>query len=165
MTLEEVPDIDLAVVSVPESAPVGGGHRFAGQWASMSGLHPMAVHNATERGAVLTGRGRRYQLVYRYESWVQFRSRAVRPRVDLVPLAERLTEAEALAGAATGSSARSGSAVWVADQVSGLTPTLSLAGGEEGGGESALEAAVVRALVESHLRASPPAWDPYAVTR
>jgi hypothetical protein len=31
--------------------------------------------------------------------------------------------------------------------------------------ESNLEAAVVVAEVESHLRTAPPAWDPYRITR
>ena len=96
VTITEVPEVDLAVVTVPERAPGGGGHRFGGQW--VEGLHPMAVHNATERGAVLTVRGRHYELAYRYESWVQFRTRAMRPRVDLTPLAEQLTEAEGAHG-------------------------------------------------------------------
>jgi hypothetical protein len=150
VTLEEVPDVDLVVVDVPPTAPDRGGHRFGGNW--LTGLHPMAVYNATDRGAVLTVRGRHYELVYRYESWVQFRSRAVRPRVDLAPLATSLTAAEAEAG---------GSAVWVAGRVSGLTPTLSLAGDAE----SSLPPAVVRTAVEQHLGAAPAAWDPYAVTR
>jgi len=47
------------------------------------GLHPMAPHNATERGALLTVQGRRYRFTYRYESWVQYRTRAIRARVDL----------------------------------------------------------------------------------
>ncbi len=66
----------------------------------------MAINGATERGAVLTLRGNHYELAYRYESWVQFRSRPVRPRVDLAPLAERLNAEEAEAG---------GTARWVAD--------------------------------------------------
>ena len=45
-----------------------------------------------------TVRGRHYQFAYRYESWVQFRSRPVRPRVDLAPLATALSEAESAAG-------------------------------------------------------------------
>jgi hypothetical protein len=112
----------------------------------------MALHNATSSGAVLTVRGRRYEFTYRYESWVQFRSRAVRPRVDLGGLSERLSECEADAG---------GSTVWVAQPVSGLTPTLAPAGGAE----SALPVRVVRRHVETHLRQAPPAWDPYTVTR
>lgn len=150
VTITEVPDVDLAVVTVPEQAPTGGGHRFAGQW--VAGLHPIAVHNATERGAVLTVRGHHYELGYRYESWVQFRTRPVRPRVDLAPLAERLTAAEG---------DRGGTAPWVAGGVSGLIPTLAPAGRRE----SSLEPAVVRTLVEAHLRTAPPAWDPYAITR
>jgi hypothetical protein len=148
--IEEVPDLDLAVVTVPPDAPSAGGHRFGGDW--VSGLHPMAVHAATDRGALLTVRGRHYELAYRYESWVQFRSRAVRPRVDLGPLAERLNEAETAAG---------GSALWTAQPVSGLTPVLA----QPPESESSLDAAVVRAEVERHLRSAPPAWDPYRITR
>ena len=150
VTISEVPGVDLAIVHVPEQAPRRGGHRFAGQW--VSGLHPMAVNSMTERGAVLTLRGNHYELAYRYESWVQFRSRPVRPRVDLAPLAERLNTEEAEAG---------GTAQWVATPASALTPTLSPAGG----GESGLAPAAVAAAVETHLGAAPPAWDPFRLTR
>jgi hypothetical protein len=149
-TISEVPDVDLAVVRVPDQAPRGGGHRFGGAW--VSGLHPMAINNATERGAVLTLRGNHYELAYRYESWVQFRSRVVRPRVDLAPLAERLNAAEVEAG---------GSAQWVATSVSALAPTLSPADDEE----SSLAPATVAAAVEDHLRSAAPAWDPFRITR
>jgi hypothetical protein len=148
--ITEVPDVDLAVVTVPEQAPRGGGHRFGGQW--VQGLHPMAVHNATDRGALLTIRGRHYEFGYRYESWVQFRTRAVRPRVDLVPLAETLTVAEATRGATV---------QWEAERISALTPRLAPTSGQE----SRLDPAVVRTLIETHLRTTPPAWDPYAITR
>jgi hypothetical protein len=150
VTISEVPDVDLAVVRVPEQAPRRGGHRFGGQW--VSGLHPMAINNATERGAVLTLRGNHYELAYRYESWVQFRTRVVRPRVDLAPLAERLNAAESEAG---------GTARWVAGPVSALAPTLSPKGGEE----SSLAPAAVAAAVEAHLRAAVPVWDPFRITR
>jgi hypothetical protein len=148
--ITEVPDVDLAVVTVPERAPRGGGHRFGGQW--VQGLHPMAVHNATDRGALLTIRGRHYEFAYRYESWVQFRTRAVRPRVDLLPLAEALTAAEAARGATV---------PWAAERISALTPRLAPAARQE----SSLDPAVVRAQIETHLRATPPAWDPYAINR
>src|SRR3984957_13932312 len=59
VTIEEVPALDLAVVSVPEAAPDAGGHRFGGMWRP--GLHPIAVHRATACGALLTVSGRRYQ--------------------------------------------------------------------------------------------------------
>jgi hypothetical protein len=146
VTIEEVPDVDLAVVTVPEDAPDGGGHRFAAQW--VTGLHPMAVHNATERGALLVHSGGRTTFTYRYESWVQYRSRAVRPRVDLSPLAEQLTSEEP------------GAETWVAELVSGLTPSLSVAGD----GESGLAPGRIGTLVEEHLRRAPAAWDPFPAT-
>jgi hypothetical protein len=148
VTIEEVPELDLAVVTVAPGAPSAGGHRFGGDWSS-AGLHPMALHGATERGALLTVRGRHYELAYRYESWVQFRSRRVRARVDLAGLADVLNEAE------------SEGFVWTAQAVSALTPVLS----HPADTESSLDPAVVRAAVESHLRTAPPAWDPYRITR
>jgi hypothetical protein len=150
IAIEEVPDLDLAVVTVPDGAELhlAGGHRFGGEW--VAGVHPVALHNATERGALLVFSGRRPELTYRYESWVQFRSRVVRPRVDLAPLAERLDDAEG--GARP---------LWHAGPVSSLTPRLSMTEGAE----SSLDPSRVRALVERHLRESPPAWDPYHITR
>lgn len=152
-----MPELDLAVVTVPERAPAGGGHRFGGAW--VHGLHPMAVYNATERGALVTRRGRCYEFGYRYESWVQYRSRAVRPRVDLAPLVESLNAEE------------TDGVTWTAEHVSALTPVLSMTAvdGEEGTAKSDLESSVSPdrfvALVEAHLRTAPPAWDPYRVTR
>jgi hypothetical protein len=150
VVIEEVPDLDLAVVTMPEpdELHLGGGHRFGGEW--VSGVHPVALHNATDRGALLVFDGGRPELRYRYESWVQFRTRAVRPRVDLAPLAERLNDEEG-----------EGRALWRATAVSSLTPTLTL----DEGSESTLGPDRVRALVEQHLRESPPAWDPYRITR
>ena len=142
--MEEAPNLDLAIVTVPEQAPKAGGHRFGGGW--VHGLHPMAVHNATERGALLTQRGRHFEFAYRYESWVQLRSRTVRPRVDLSPLAEQLNQEEA-------------NGVWSADDVSALTPLLSM-----DGTESSLAPERFVSLVEAHLRTAPAAWDPYRVT-
>jgi hypothetical protein len=144
VTIEEVPDIDLAVVTVPETAPAGGGHRFAARW--VDGLHPMALHNTTDCGALLTQRGAHSSFFYRYESWVQYRTRRVRPRVDLTELAARLSADEP------------GAVTWQADHPSDLTPTLAPAGGA-----SDLAPAHVRALIEEHLRRAAPAWDPYAM--
>jgi hypothetical protein len=148
--IEEVPELDLAVVTMPDTDQLhlGGGHRFGGDW--VAGAHPLALHNATDRGALLVFDGERPELRYRYESWVQFRSRAIRPRVDLVPLAERLNDEEP-----------AGEVSWRASAVSSLTPTLAL----RDGCESTLDQDRVRTLVEQHLRQSPPAWDPYRITR
>lgn len=142
-TVDEVADIDLAVVTVAEDAPRAGGHRFAGEWAF--GLHPMAICNATGRFAVLIIRGQSYELFYRYETWVQYRSRRPRRRVDLTALAERLNGEER------------GHGQWVAEPVSGLTPALRLQGSDQ----SDISPTRFRALAEGYLRSGRPAWDPY----
>lgn len=75
--LHEIPRVDLAVAQTDEP------------------LHPMVLYNQTERLRVLTARpGGHYCLRYRYETWVQFASREVMPRVDLTPLLPRLQELE-----------------------------------------------------------------------
>jgi hypothetical protein len=144
VTIEEVPEIDLAVVTVPDNEPSRGGHRFAGE--SFEGVHPMALHNATNRLRLLVVHGRRYQYVDRYETWVQYRSRRPLPRVDMRPLAEVLIERER------------GSATWTASRPGSLTPTLRV------DPESSLDPGVVRGMIVAHLRDSPPAWDPYSAS-
>lgn len=144
VTIEELRHVDLAVVTVPEGAPGRGGHRFA--HGIVPGLHPMAVHNATDRFRILQIRGRRYELAYRYETWVQYRSRRPLPRADLAPLADQLNEQE------------TGDASWSADGVDTLTPRLHLADGDE----SSLDPEQFTALVVAHLEAAPAAFDPYA---
>jgi hypothetical protein len=140
--LEEIPDVELAVVTVPDGAPDAGGHRFGGDWAS--GLHPMAVCSATERLVLATVRDGRYEVEHRYESWVQLRSRPLRQRRDLIPLAERLQEEETAA------------TTWSATDIGGLIPRLTTAGEPS----SVAPDRFVEVLVD-HLRTAPPGWDPF----
>jgi hypothetical protein len=75
--LREIPHVDLAVAQAPDL------------------LHPMVLYNSTERLRVLTALpDGRYLLRYRYETWVQYASRPVMPRVDLAPILPRLQELE-----------------------------------------------------------------------
>jgi len=75
--LSEMGAVDLAVVEAKEP------------------LHWMVLHNQTQCLRVLTALpGGRYELRYRYETWVQFASRPVRRRVDLAPLLPRLQSLE-----------------------------------------------------------------------
>ena len=93
--LHEVPHVDLAVAQAPEA------------------LHPMVLNNNTHRLRVLTALPEGYYcLRYRYETWVQFASRPVMPRVDLTPLLPRLQQLE-----------RSG-ATWTFDGIAAITPAL-----------------------------------------
>jgi hypothetical protein len=143
VSIEEVPALDLAVVTVPTDAPTGGGHRFASQWEA--GLHPMAVNNATRMLSVITVLGASCQFAYRYESWVQYRTRRPRPRVDLAPLADALNGEELSGGR------------WIAEASGGLTPRLYLSEAEQ----TSLGPAEFTSRVRDHLTNAPPAWDPY----
>ena len=141
-TIEERPDLDLAVVTIPDDLDGRRVHRFTQR--RTEAIHPMAVHNATDRFRVLVVQGRRYRFHYRYESWVQYVSRRPLPRVDLGPLAAHLSELE-----------RHG--LWQADGVDAITPVMQLVGAEE----TSIDITTFRAELERHLADAPAAWNPY----
>jgi hypothetical protein len=108
--IEEVPDLDLAVVTVPADWTPQPAHFFTpivGQ-----AVHATAVHNATERSRILYVRGDRYLFQYRYETWVQYASRRPLQRVDLTELAAELSADEP------------GSPTWVFDPVGRIAAEL-----------------------------------------
>lgn len=144
--ITEHPDVDLAVVDFADPDRYWSGHRFSHR--AFEDIHPMAVNNATDRFALLVVRGRRYRFTYRYETWVQYRSRRPKARVDLAPLADELTAAEP------------GSAHWFAEPAGDLAPVLGLVDGAESG----LDHAEVLSRLTRHLATAPVAWDPYAVS-
>jgi Family of unknown function (DUF6687) len=148
--IEEVPALDLAVVTLPPDATSTRVHRFA-QVRQLE-YHPMAIYNATQRLRILYLKGRSYELEYRYESWVQYMSRRPLPRVDLSPLAERLSVDEAAAS----SNQRAGT--WTFDGVAALTPRFRLVGAEA----SHIAPETFRRQLEEYLTTAPPAWDPYS---
>jgi hypothetical protein len=115
--IEEIPSLDLAVVTLPEDVAAGRVHRFAQE--RRAACHPMALHGAIRSFRVLLVQGHRYELQYRYESWIQFMSRRPLPRIDLNPLAQRLSEEEG------------GTGRWVFDGVEEITPKMRLMGAEE----------------------------------
>lgn len=144
--IQEHPEVDLAVVTLPVNGR-STGHRFAGR--RFSGIHPMALHAATERSVLLLldPVDGRHHLTCRYEGWVQFRSRRIRPRPDLTPLAERFTAEEP------------GRATWWSTAPSDLTPELAT---DAQGPGSDLDRQRVTTEVIRFLAEAPPAWDPYA---
>ena len=87
ITIEEQPELDLAVVRGPS----------AGEW------HPMAVHIRTAATRLLLVHGPRVEFRYRYESWVQMASRRPALRVDLTALAGEMTREDGADGASRGS--------------------------------------------------------------
>ncbi len=130
-TITERADLDLAVVTIAAEEPVRRGHRFGHD--VFEGLHPMAIHNATERFRVLVVHGRRYRFVDRYETWVQYRTRPTLPRIDLRPVAAELTSLE------------TGSVAWTAGDPLELTPQLAH------DGESTIAVPRLLELLETHL--------------
>jgi hypothetical protein len=144
VTIDETPSLDLAVVNIPEASPSSLATRFATR--QDASCHPAAINNATSALRILTVQGRRYELLFRYESWVKYASRRPLPRVDLGPLAEQLQDEE------------QNGARWSFDGVAALVPTLRLADGHE----SDIDPTRFRALVESYLASAAPAWNPYA---
>ncbi len=143
VTIREIPDVDLAVVAVPETQAPSTVHRFT--WASKAHCHPMAIHNATRCNRILNMQGRQYSFLYRYESWVQYMTVAIPPRIDLTPLAEELTSDEP------------GDAVWTFEGVSEITPALTLSDGND----SAIAPENFQARLIAFLESAPAAWDPY----
>ena len=148
VTIEEDAELDLAVVTLPAAAR-SSGHRFVGR--RFNGIHPMALHAATDRTSILTvdTSNGRHELTCRYEGWVQYRSRLLRPRVDLRSLAGKLTAEE------------TGGAVWQATPPSDLTPQMNTV---PTGRPSAIDPPVLVAAVKQHLLGAPAAWNPYAVS-
>lgn len=125
--IEENSALDFAVVSAPEQAS----------------CHPMAIHNATNCSRILEMRGSHYEFTYRYESWVQFISRPVLPRVDLLPLAQRLTNLEGKG--------------WHFDGVDEIVPHLSM----QDDTPSRIPPNDFRREVEIFLSSATPAWLPF----
>lgn len=142
VTVEERPELDVAIIDVAESEPRRRGHRFAANDAT--GVHPMAINNATGCFRILQVHGHRYTYTDRYESWVQYRSRRPLPRVDLRPLADVFSSIDT-------------TTAWTATSPSSLIAQL------ETTDESSLDRSVVVHHLVDHLAGSPPAWDPYAV--
>jgi hypothetical protein len=140
--IDELPELDLAIVDLPADAASERLHRFT--VAINARVHPFAVANATQCFRLLYRRGRRYELQYRYESWVQMTTKRPAPRVDLTPLARHLDELE-------------GAERWTFDGVGQLTPSLHLVDA----GDSRVAPEEFLRLVTTALRAGPAAWDPY----
>lgn len=138
VTIEEHADVDVAVVTIGDGKRWSG-HRFAGR--VFEGVHPMALHNATTCNGILLVSDSSYRFTYRYESWVQYRSRSLAQRVDLTPLAAELTARDDVD--------------WAANGVGDLTHDL------ESASPSSLSPDEVTAAVLEHLRTAPPAFDPF----
>jgi len=93
ISLHEYPEIDLLVVRVEEGLGHERERERCTSWIS-SVLHPMAIHNRSQRMRILIMRGQHYEFYYRYETWIDFVSRPLMKRLDLTHLARKLTKLE-----------------------------------------------------------------------
>ena len=136
VALVEVPELDLAVCTLPEHWAAKASTRFT--VAGTTALHPAALPHRTTRMRLLVSQGNHHRLECRYETWVMFRSRVLAPRPDLRVLAQRLDDIE-------------GHHRWTADEPGALIPALTCA--DDGSSlEHAAFVAEVRHFLATHPR-------------
>ncbi len=141
--IDEVPDVDLAIVTRNGVGPAPA--EAAGTAQGALPLDEVALHSATSASRILAFDGDRCELYLRYESWVRYVSRQVPRRPDLAPLAERLSSAEP-AGIR-----------WTADGVGSIVPRML----PQPDGRTDLDPKAIAGAVVSYLRSAPAAWDPF----
>jgi hypothetical protein len=142
ITITEDPELDLALVRVPDDWPQRAVHRFTR--SEEGAAHPWAVHNATDRFVVVTLGAAAPELRYRYETWVHYVSARPKARVDLAGLADDLTASDR------------GDGRWAFDGVDSLSPALHCVGGASTIGDDEF-----LARVTDTLRAAASTWSPY----
>jgi hypothetical protein len=134
-TVQEIDGLDLAVFELPHE------------------VHDMALYEQTSCSRVaLVLEGFRYQVRYRYESWVELQSRRPPPRIDLRPFADELQAIEGNAGE------------WAADDVQRTLPRMRLRGPEGGTSPSSITPGLFVRLLTRYLSANesnePLLWSP-----
>ena len=143
VVIDEVPDLELAIVHIPPDMPARTVRRYLTRW--QRSVHPFAVHNATQSGRLVWLKGDSIEFQYRYESWIQIASRRPAKRIDLAGLAKQLGDIETAGGS------------WVFEGVNEVAPRLRL----QGSCSSSLGVEEFLALLSDWLRTQPVAWDPY----
>lgn len=95
--LEEVPERDLLIVRIESGLPPRGKLERAASFVSRV-LHPLFLHNKSDRMRILVIKGRRMEFYYRYETWVEYVSRKLAPRICLSALSVHLNTIEGRRG-------------------------------------------------------------------
>jgi hypothetical protein len=144
VVIDEVPELDLAIVQIPADMPARTVRRYLRKW--QRSVHPFAVHNITSCARIVWLKGQSFEMQYRYESWVQMASRRPLPRRDLTILAEQLCQLETAGGE------------WLFEGVDEVAPRLRLAGSCR---SSLMAEDFVQRLCAA-LNSNPPVWDPYS---
>ncbi len=142
ISIEEEPELDLAIVRIPEDLPPRTVWRYLRREAAV--VHPFAIQSATRCARLLRIQGRRIEFQYRYESWLQIVSRRPAPRVDLAPFCRWLNRREHQGN-------------WIWEDTLDIAPRLYFAGR----GLPRVTPAVFLPRLRHYLAALPPAWDAY----
>jgi hypothetical protein len=144
VVIEEVPEVDLAVVRRVAGVERSGLDTEIAVPRAVA-VHEVAIHSATSASRILAFNEGRCELYLRYESWVRYTSRKIPLRPDLEPLAEQLSAAEP-----------SGSR-WVADGVGSLVSRMT----PESDAKTELDPNFVLQMIVAFLKRAPGAWDPF----
>ncbi len=140
--IEEITDVDLAIVRIPDDLPSGRTHRFANPVSTA--CHPFAICNRTTCNRLVLVQGQSLEIQYRYESWLQFVSRSIPGRVDLTDLCDQLNTQE------------EGGGRWIFDGVDQIDPKLHL----QGATTTSIDPESIISKLCDHLHTGPVAWDP-----
>jgi hypothetical protein len=143
VSIEEFPDDDLAVVTIPDDLPPRRVRRYLN--TEQASIHPFAIQTATQCNRIIRVQNGGFEFQYRYESWVQFVSRRPLFRVALNGLVIRLNVLEQAAGS------------WRCESVTDVIPRLFL----EGTNQSSLSVDEFVSETQAYLRSQPVAWDPF----
>lgn len=157
VSVEEIPEHDLAIVRITRRGSEVD-ELEAARWSGRP-LHPAAVNSVTDCMRVAVLEDHRYEVRYRYETWVRMTSVRLRPRVDLTGLASELSELERRAASnPTGSDQEP--VTWCFDGANATRPTMRTARSRASG---IRQDDFVQLLVShlGRLDGGPPAWDPY----
>lgn len=143
VVIDEVPELELAIVRIPEDMPARKVRRYLTRW--QRSVHPFAVHNLTHCTRLVWIKGDSIEFQYRYESWIQLASRRPLPRIDMDGLARRLGTLE------------NGGGTWEFEGINEVAPRLH----HRGSCRSSISSDSFLELLCDWLRTQPVAWDPH----
>ena len=141
VSIEEDINNDIAIVTIPTELANKKFHKFA--ISHFGTIHDIAIHNATKRARIFYIHGKKIQFKFRYETWVQLKNNIHPLRVDLSPLAEKLSQID--------------NVKWKYDGSSKLVPLLYT----DESRDTSLEAQKILGLLVDELKSGEVDWNPY----
>ena len=143
ISVEEDIDIDndIAIITIPPELENEKYHKYTKE--HFAAIHNIAIHNATQRARIFYIHGQKIQFKYRYETWVQLKNNSHPLRVDLAPLAEKLSGIDEVK--------------WTYDGSDKLAPVLCTDKNQN----TSLPAQKILALLAFELNSGGIDWNPY----